>query len=221
MPYIKACGITSLRDGLAACAAGFSAVGLVFTESPRRVNPDLARKICARLPSSALRVGVFTDEGESEIKHLLRFCSLDLVQLHGAFPVEHIRRLGERAIPCLRPRCPDDLEIISEWKGAFAVLIDTWHERKAGGTGLTGNWELAAFAAGKARIILAGGLNPRNVGSAIAAVAPFGVDVSTGVEIAPGIKDAPLLEEFARAALDAFRSRDMRGGRNSADELMT
>lgn len=204
MPYIKACGITTLRDGLAACAAGFSALGFVFAPSPRRVGPDRARDICARLPSSVLRVGVFVGEEEAEMRRIARFCSLDLVQLHGKFTAESVRSLGERAIPCLRPRRPQDLEIMEEWRGAFAVLIDTWHEDREGGTGLAGDWGLASVAAGKARIILAGGLNPYNVRAAVSAVKPFGVDVSSGVEKRPGHKDPSLLEAFAAAARDAL-----------------
>ena len=206
MPYIKACGITALGDGLAACAAGFSALGFVFAASPRRVDPDRARSICARLPSSVLRVGVFVGEEEAEMRRVARFCSLDLVQLHGEFTAESVRRLGERAIPCLRPRCREDLEIIEEWRGAFAVLIDSWDEAREGGTGLTGDWGLAALAAGRTRVILAGGLNPSNVRAAVSTVRPFGVDVSSGVERRPGRKDHSLLVAFASAARDALRA---------------
>lgn len=210
MPYIKACGITALGDGLAACAAGFSALGFVFAASPRRVDPDRARSICARLPSSVLRVGVFVGEEEAEMRRVARFCSLDLVQLHGEFTAESVRRLGERAIPCLRPRCREDLEVIEEWRGAFAVLIDTWDEGREGGTGLTGDWGLAALAAGRTRVILAGGLDPRNVRDAVHAVRPFGVDVSSGVERRPGRKDHSLLAAFASAARDALRAGEAR-----------
>lgn len=205
-PFLKACGITRLEDGLAACAAGFAALGFVFAPSPRRVEPDRARAIAGRLPSSVLRVGVFLDQEEDEVRSIAEFCSLDLVQLHGSSSLELASLFGSRAIPALRPRRLEDLELLSMCSGVFAVLVDTWDPRLPGGTGKVGNWELATVAAQRMRVILAGGLNPGNVGKAIAAVRPFGVDVSSGVERSPGVKDHRLLDEFTRVAQEAFRS---------------
>ncbi len=204
MPFIKACGITSTEDALAACAAGFTALGFVFAESPRRVTPETARHICERLPASVLRVGVFVEPEDREVKSITRFCDLDLVQIHAKDPAPLARRLGMRAIPCIRPRSADELAAIDEFGHPFAVLIDTWHPRRAGGTGITGDWELASLAAARARVILAGGLDPRNVRQAVAKVHPFGVDVSSGVEKEAGSKDVRLLEEFARNAWQAL-----------------
>jgi phosphoribosylanthranilate isomerase len=119
VPFLKACGITRLEDGLVACAAGFTAVGFVFAESPRRVDPVRAREISLRLPQSVLRVGVFLDQEEDEVRDIAGFCSLDLVQLHGR-SLGLASRFGGRAVPSLRPRTPEDLELLEEYRGAFA-----------------------------------------------------------------------------------------------------
>lgn len=206
MALIKACGITREEDAMAACAAGFTALGFVFAESARKVDPERAKEICDRLPPSILRVGVFVAEDADEVERVSRFCGLDLVQLHGEGTVELAHRFGKRAIPCLRPRSAGDLEMMGEFGDPFAVLIDTWNPVLAGGTGATGDWKLASLAASRSRIILAGGLNPRNVREAISIAHPFGVDVSSGVEKQPGLKDASLLKEFALAARGAFCS---------------
>lgn len=203
MPFIKACGITRLEDGQAACAAGFTAVGFVFAASPRRVDPDRARSISLRLPQSVLRVGVFLDQEEDEIREIAAFCSLHLVQLHGR-SLSLASRFGGKAIPSLRPRTREDLKALQEYTGAFAVILDTWDPELPGGTGRVGDWDLAAEAARKRRVILAGGLTPGNVARAVGMVRPFGVDVSSGVEIAPGIKDPSLLRDFAAAAKGAL-----------------
>ncbi|MGQ9476810.1 MAG: phosphoribosylanthranilate isomerase [Actinomycetota bacterium] len=202
-PFIKACGITRLEDGLAACAAGFTAVGFVFAASPRRVDPDRARSISLRLPQSVLRVGVFLDQEEDEVREVAAFCSLHLVQLHGR-SLGLASRFGRKAIPSLRPRSREDLKALQKYSEAFAVILDTWDPELPGGTGRVGNWDLAAEAARGNRVILAGGLTPGNVARAVGKVRPFGVDVSGGVEIAPGIKDSTLLRDFANAAKGAF-----------------
>ncbi len=218
-PFIKACGITRLEDGLTACAAGFTAVGFVFASSPRQIDPDLARFVSSRLPQSVMRVGVFLDQEEDEVREIAAFCSLDLVQLHGR-SVHLATRFGGRAIPSLRPRTPEDLEPLHEYRGTFAVLLDTWDPELPGGTGRTGDWDLAADASRKARIILAGGLDPGNVAQAIARVRPFGVDVSSGVESSPGIKKAHLLRAFAQEARKAFTAElENPAGRPSQEDL--
>ncbi|NPV60165.1 MAG: phosphoribosylanthranilate isomerase [Actinobacteria bacterium] len=203
---IKACGMTRVEDALAAVEAGFDAVGLVFAESPRRVNPRTAREICSLLPSSVLRVGVFLGQTQAEIRGLMEYCGLDLAQLHEAGGTGLAEAFGGRALVAIRPRLPKDLDGLDGYRGAFALLIDAWHPEKAGGTGITCDWTLAARAARASRVILAGGLSPDNVAEAINRVRPFGVDVSSGVEAAPGIKDPALLRRFARAAKAAFES---------------
>ncbi len=205
MLLLKVCGITRGEDAAAACGMGYGAVGMVFTASPRRVSPETARTICSELPPSVLRVGVFAGEEPGEVRRIMDFCGLDLVQFHGGEDPGEVMRFGGRAIAALRPRSPEDLERIAEYRGVFAVLIDTWDPHLAGGTGRTCDWDLASRAASRSRIILAGGLNPGNVGGAVRRVRPFGVDVSSGVEASPGVKDRALMREFARAAGEAGR----------------
>jgi phosphoribosylanthranilate isomerase len=200
MMWLKVCGITRLEDATEACALGYDAVGLVFAQSPRRVSVEQAKKICAALPSSILRTGVFAGIEMEEVKSLAEYCGLDLVQLHGVEGEDEAASFGSRAIMARRPRFPGDLECIKDHAGAFAVLIDTWDPELAGGTGRTCDWDLAAQAARMVRVILAGGLEPSNVGEAISKVNPFGVDVSSGVEGGPGIKDHALMRDFARNA---------------------
>jgi len=201
---IKVCGITRPEDALAAAEAGFHAVGMVFAESPRRVDPRIARKISSLLPPSVYRVGVFLGQTHAEVRGLMEYCGLDLAQIHRAEDTALPELLGERAVVALRPRRPEELEDLERYRGSYAVLIDAWHPELAGGTGIPCDWELAARAAREARVILAGGLSPDNVAEAIARVRPFGVDVSSGVESSPGVKDPLRLRRFARAAGEAF-----------------
>jgi phosphoribosylanthranilate isomerase len=200
---LKVCGITRGEDAAAACGMGYGAIGLVFAESPRRISPDRAREICSGVSPSVLRIGVFAGEESGEVKRIMDYCRLDLVQFHGGEDPGEVLRFGGRAIAALRPRSPEDLRRIADYHGIFAVLIDTWDPLLAGGTGRTCDWGLASRAAAGNRVILAGGLTPDNVGEAVKRVRPFGVDVCSGVESAPGKKDGALMREFARAARDA------------------
>ena len=209
---LKVCGITRSEDAAAACEYGYGAIGLVFTASPRRVSPDLARGICSSLPASVLRVGVFAGEEPGEVRRIMKHCGLDLLQFHGGEDPGEVRRFAGRAIAVLRPNSPSDLERIDDYRGVFALLIDTWDPLLGGGTGRTCDWELAARAALSCRVILAGGLNARNVGEAIQRVRPFGVDVSSGVESSPGRKDGALMRRFAIAAGNAGRV-ECKGGK--------
>ncbi len=217
MSLLKVCGITREEDAFTACELGYGAVGFVFAPSPRRVSPERALEICSSLPPSILRVGVFSGEKHEVIRNIVDLCGLDLVQLHGGEGPGAVRSFGGRAIAALRPRSPGDLERIADYRGVFAVLLDTWDPVLSGGTGKTCDWELAALAARSSRVILAGGLNPANVGDAVRKVRPFGVDISSGVEASPGIKDRALLRDFARAAVEAFEERP--GGTNENEAV--
>lgn len=201
---IKACGITRVEDAAAAARLGFDAVGMVFTPSPRRVDPDRARAISSSLPLRLLRVGVFVDEEVREVRRIMDHCFLDLAQLHGDESPREAARLGSRVIKAMRLRGPEELALLEEYPGVFAILLDAWDPDLRGGTGRTSDWDLAARAAAKTRVILAGGLNPGNVEEAIRRTRPFGVDTASGVESAPGRKDHILLAEFARRAREAF-----------------
>lgn len=208
MTLVKACGITRIEDAETACRLGYDAIGVIFAESPRRLDPEEARSICRSVPPQVLRVGVFVNQEPGEVRGLMEYCGLDLAQFHGEEDPGTVRSFGSRAIKALRPRGRDDLEMMEEYDGVFAVLLDGWNPTSRGGSGTRCDWGLAARAAGSKRIILAGGLDPCNVGEAIEKVAPFGVDVSSGVESKPGIKDALLLRDFLREARDAAARRE-------------
>jgi phosphoribosylanthranilate isomerase len=212
MPLLKVCGITRTEDALSACLLGYDAIGMVFAESPRRVVPDEARSIVRALPLSVLRVGVFVNPDMGEAMSLLKYCGLDLLQFHGEESPEDIARFGDRAIKALRVREADDLSMLNDYPGAYAILLDTWDPVLRGGTGAACDWGLAAQASCKARVILAGGLDPANVRRAMAEVRPFGIDVSSGVERVPGIKDYDLLRDFAHEFRAQASSRDQKRG---------
>lgn len=211
MIWLKVCGITRAEDAVAACELGYDAIGLVFAASPRHINPEQAQEICSALPSPILRVGVFAGMAGEEVGKLAEYCGLDLVQLHDERKPGEVASFGPRAIVARRPRARGELENIGDFHDAFAVLIDTWDPVLKGGTGHACDWDLAARAARLARVILAGGLNPANVGEAIARVNPFGVDVSSGVEMRPGVKDHALMRDFARAARAGAAATDEEG----------
>jgi phosphoribosylanthranilate isomerase len=201
--WIKICGITRPSDLAAAVEAGVDAVGFVFAESPRRLTADAARRLVMKLPPHVLRIGVFVDENPSEIARVAAAAELDRIQLHG-FEDPMIRELiGTRVLKAFRARDPGVLDEIPMW-GADTFMLDSWSANSPGGTGATFDWSIAKKAASLGRMIMAGGLTPENVGRAIAEVRPFGVDVSTGVETSPGIKDPAKI----RAFVDAVRAAD-------------
>jgi phosphoribosylanthranilate isomerase len=198
--FIKVCGITRAEDAETAFLLGYDAVGMIFAESPRRLEPDAARTICRAMPPALLRVGVFVNAGKDEVRRVMEYCGLDLLQFHGDESPEEVAPFGRRAIKAIRLRGSGDLDLLEEYTRAYAVLLDAWDPSLRGGTGRSCDWGLAAKAAAKARIILAGGLDPTNVARAVREVRPFGIDVSSGVESSVGVKDHDLLRDFARQA---------------------
>jgi phosphoribosylanthranilate isomerase len=200
---VKICGITSAEDGLLAAAAGADAIGLVFwASSPRCVDPDTARRICAALPPFVLRVGVFVDASHGEITRTVGDVGLDLVQLHGHEPPELLPTLPRRALKAVGVGPSFALGDVLRYEGAAAgVLLDARVEGgPPGGTGQTLDWTSAQLVRDRVSfLVLAGGLTPHNVGQAIELVRPDAVDVSTGVESAPGRKDPALLRAFVAA----------------------
>ncbi len=198
--FLKACGITRAEDAAAAYRAGFDAVGFVFAPSPRRVSPEQARSICRSCPSGLLKVGVFMDEDPPEVKRVSRFCGLDLLQFHGKEDPSCVSAFGRRAIKALSTGPAFNLEALEEYGSCFALLLDSSEPGRPGGSGIKADWKKAAEAASRCRIILAGGLTPALALRAAAVVRPFGLDVSSGVECEPGVKDHEMLKAFARAA---------------------
>jgi phosphoribosylanthranilate isomerase len=197
---IKICGITRLADALAAVEAGADALGFNFYEgSPRYVPVKTAADISRQLPSFILRVGVFVNADEDFVMRAIGECGLTLLQFHGEEPPDFCLRFGLLSMKAFRIRDAGSLQLIPQFH-TDAYLLDAWSPDARGGTGGAFNWDLAIEAQrfGKP-IFLAGGLTPENVGDAVRRVRPFGVDVASGVESAPGKKDAAKMQAFVRA----------------------
>ncbi len=198
MVRVKICGLTRLEDALLAADLGADALGFIFAESPRRITPEKARAIIEHLPPFIQTVGVFVNQEPARIKEIVDFCGLDLIQLHGQEPPELCRELRPRSIKAFRIGNEGDLTNIDRYSRVVrAVLLDTLQEGMAGGTGKTFDWSLAVKAkAFGLPILLAGGLNPDNIQQALQIVGPWAVDVNSGVEIRPGVKDPALLKRL-------------------------
>jgi phosphoribosylanthranilate isomerase len=213
--WIKICGNTSLEDALLAANAGANAVGFVFALSPRRVTVDQVAEIIPHLPATLEKIGVFVDTSLGEIAAAIRICSLTGVQLHDGFPASAASELRKEFGPTLRilrvvhfgPQAAEEAAAFASDPTADAILIDSRTATAVGGTGITFDWNAASttlFQNAKDRkVVAAGGLNPANVAEAITTLHPWGVDVVSGVESAPGRKDPTKLRAFiinARAA---------------------
>lgn len=195
----KICGITRVEDALAAAAAGADAIGLVFyAKSPRAVSVLQAQQIIAALPPFVTTVGLFVDIARAELQQILADVPLDLLQFHGDESLAQCEGYGRPYIKALRVRPGDDLvALMGQYPSASGILLDTYVEGVPGGTGLAFDWSLVPQHLPKP-VILAGGLTPENVAAAIAAVKPYAVDVSGGVEASKGIKDADKVHAFIR-----------------------
>ena len=204
---VKICGITNADDARMAVSAGADAIGFVFwPKSPRAVDAATARSIAATLPPFVLRVGVFVDATPEEMKRVADEVGLDIVQMHGSETPEAVARAPRRAVKAIRVGPGFQPRDALRYDGsAVALLLDTRVDGDApGGTGRTFDWSLVRpVREGTSFLVLAGGLTPENVGEAIATVRPDAVDVSSGVESAPGKKDAARV----RAFVDAVRGR--------------
>jgi len=201
---VKVCGITNAEDALAAVEAGADALGFVcYRKSPRYVEPEIIKRIVASLPPFVLPVGVFVNEEIKTARDLVDSCGLVLAQLHGDESASYCEALGRPVLRGLRLRDRGTLLHMAEYRGRAGVrgfVVDAFSEEAYGGTGRVADWSLAAEAASAAPILLAGGLTSKNVGEAIRTVRPYGIDVSSGVEISPGKKDHDKVRAFIRAA---------------------
>jgi phosphoribosylanthranilate isomerase len=197
MVRVKICGITNIDDALLAIEAGADALGFVFHDnSPRNIDPDKAAAIIAALPPLVQTVGVFVNVEADTINRIALQCRLDLVQLHGDETPAFCAKMCRRVIKAFRIKDITSLEPMVHYRVA-ACLLDAYSPREYGGTGISFNWETAKLAKEFGTpIILAGGLTPDNVQEAVETVLPYGVDVSSGVERAPGIKDPEKVREF-------------------------
>ncbi len=200
MTRVKVCGLCDREAVRAASEAGADMIGLHFCPSRRRVSPERARAILSGLRSRPLVVGVFIDPSEVEVEEVVRLVGLDAVQLHGSeapgfrSPVQLIKALKVR-----EGRVPD----AEGWPDP--LLLDSWSANQRGGTGQAWPWEVARPLAARRQVIVAGGLRPDTVAEVVHCLRPWGVDVSSGVESAPGIKDPELVFRFVQAVRDADR----------------
>jgi phosphoribosylanthranilate isomerase len=194
---VKICGFTRPDDAALAVRLGADAVGLVFyAPSPRNLDVETARTIVAALPPFATVVGLFVDEDESVVRTILERVRIDLIQFHGEESPDYCRRFGKPYIKAIRMRSETDLaRIVDAYPDAAGFLLDAWHPETKGGTGHCFDWELIPREL-RQTVILAGGLTPRNVEDALRAVRPYAVDVSSGVEVGKGIKDADKMAAF-------------------------
>ena len=203
MVKVKICGITSYEDAAAAVEAGADALGFVFYDkSPRCINPVRAAGIISRLPPFIQTVGLFVNEETAQVNWTADYCGLDVVQLHGDETPEDCLEVKRRVIKAFRIQKIISIAPLEKYQDyqVSGYLLDAWSPDAYGGTGRTFNWELAQAAKQFGPVVLAGGLTPENVAEAIRVVKPYGVDVSSGVETAPGKKDADMVREFIRAA---------------------
>jgi phosphoribosylanthranilate isomerase len=201
--FAKICGITRVEDARHAVEHGATALGFVFwPKSPRAVTTKQARAIIESLPGWIRTVGVFVNASADEIREIAAGVRLSVVQLHGDESPEMAREL---ATPVFRSVTLAGAEqVIREWRDTATLLLDAADPVRRGGTGVTVDWTKARPIARARRTVLAGGLTPENVAEAIALVRPFGVDVSSGVESAPGIKDPDKVAAFLANARVGF-----------------
>jgi phosphoribosylanthranilate isomerase len=196
---VKICGITRDEDAHAAIRAGANAIGFVMWQSsPRAVTADQAAAIAAEAGMVA-RVGVFVDPTRDEVVEAVRHARLDAVQLHGDEQVDDFLGCGAPIIKAVRLGSEADVDRVLALPAGVTVLVDTQDPDRHGGTGRVANWALARSVASRRRVMLAGGLNSGNVARAIAEVRPWAVDVSSGVERAPGLKDPAAIVAFCHA----------------------
>lgn len=208
---VKICGITTPAAALAAARAGVDAIGLVFyASSPRAVSADEAAEIVAALPPFVSSVGLFVNAEPTLVEKVLARVPLDILQFHGDETPQYCASFGIPWLKAIRVR-PDTYipRVMDDFRTARGILLDAWHDELYGGSGKTFDWELLrnvepGTADGTSRLILAGGLKPDNVAEAIRRVRPWAVDVSSGVESAPGIKSEPLINAFMREVQRVF-----------------
>jgi phosphoribosylanthranilate isomerase len=198
--FVKICGMTRPQDAELAVRLGADALGFVFWPgSPRSVAAAVAKEIVEGLPSGVMTVGVFVDAAVDEVRRTVDAVGLTAVQLHGAETPEYCRRLAQASTVIKAITVGNGALPVDEFDADVIVLVDAHDAKRHGGTGKTANWDAAREIAASRRTILAGGLTANTVKLAVQSVRPYGVDVSSGVESAPGIKDATRLRGFFEA----------------------
>jgi phosphoribosylanthranilate isomerase len=201
---VKICGITRVEDGLAAARAGATWIGLMFyTPSPRSITPARAREIIAALPASVTPVGVFVNPGEAEVRAVLKEAPVPVLQFSGAESPGFCRGFGRPYIKAVHMRAGVDLlQYARHYHDARALLLDAYVEGLHGGSGVTFDWDRIPRGM-PLPLILSGGLTAENIKDAVHRARPHGVDVSSGVESAKGVKDAAKIAAFIQGVRDA------------------
>jgi phosphoribosylanthranilate isomerase len=204
---IKVCGITTPEQVERMAEAGADMVGIILVEeSPRAVDSETARDIAEQAAGSGLlSVGVFADDPWQEVESLYFDLGLDVVQLHGKEAPLYVKKLVDKGLTVWKSMSvgPDFKKMKARqfWQaGAEAIVLDAWDSELKGGTGKTCDWEIAASLAEEGQVVLAGGLNGGNVAGAIGKVRPWGIDASSGLESAPGVKDQAKTSSYVAAA---------------------
>jgi len=196
---VKICGLTRIQDVDAAVEAGADALGFVFTpRSKRYLQTGLARELVARVPAFIARVGLFMDQDATEIEQVLKTVPLSLLQFHGSESQVFCTSFGLPYIKALAMASAGGATMADAYSDAAALLLDSHEPGAPGGTGKTFDW--SAIPQLPKPLVLAGGLKPENVGRAVRLVRPWAVDVSSGVEEAPGVKSRDKMIEFIKEA---------------------
>lgn len=199
---IKICGLTREEDVQAVVEAGVEAVGFVFTESPRRISIEAAIRLVGYVPPGVLRVGLFLDQAREEIARVVEAVPLDVLQFHGRESEQQCRVYNLPWLKAVAMEHADSaIQAERKYPGAMGLLLDSHKAGQRGGSGKVFDWSISRPVTKP--IWLAGGLNVGNVGRAIRLVKPYAVDVSSGVEAAPGIKDASKVMAFVKAVRKA------------------
>lgn len=198
MTKIKICGITNKRDAIAAAGLRPDMMGFVFYNGSKRyVEPKVVRDIANELPPFITKVGVFVDLDKNKVLEIAEECSLDMLQFHGDEAPDYCAGFENsyKVIKAFRIKDGDSLKGINDYNADF-YMLDTYSSKEKGGTGESFDWKIIESFEFLRPVILSGGLTPYNVRDAIEKFSPYGVDVSSGVEVSPGKKDAPLMKKF-------------------------
>ena len=201
---IKICGITNINDALEAVNAGAEALGfMLYEKSKRFVRPETVKEIIRELPPFVSCVGVFVNESRENILSVKESCQLDTIQLHGDESPTFCQEIPGKVIKAFQLRTPETLNTVATYQ-TNAWLLDSYSPAARGGTGDSFNWDWVKAASPLDRpVIIAGGLTPDNAADCVLATRPYGLDVSSGVEISPGIKCAKKMTDFVTAAREA------------------
>lgn len=208
MTEVKVCGITNADDALMAAESGASILGFIFFPgSGRHIEPATAARIARILPPGVVKAGVFVNQDISFVRRAVDEAGLDIVQVHGDETPQFCREIPGAYMRAVRVRGLESLEQVDMYDSEF-VLLDTFSERRFGGTGESFDWGLLrGFDLGGRRLFLSGGLNPGNVAEAVRAVRPYAVDVCSGVERKTGVKDPDKVKRFIEEVRVADREQ--------------